>query len=32
MTPTEQDRRRGLLVTALTFTLWGVVPVYWRSW
>ncbi|CTP85079.1 chloramphenicol resistance protein RarD [Xanthomonas translucens pv. arrhenatheri LMG 727] len=30
MTAAEQDTRRGLLITALTFVLWGVVPVYWH--
>lgn len=30
MTATEQETRRGLIVTALTFALWGVVPVYWH--
>ncbi|QNH14564.1 EamA family transporter RarD [Xanthomonas sp. SI] len=30
MSVTEQETRRGLLITALTFALWGVVPVYWH--
>ncbi len=30
MTAAEQETRRGLLITALTFALWGVVPVYWH--
>ncbi|MEG2803080.1 EamA family transporter RarD [Stenotrophomonas sp.] len=25
-----QDQRRGLAITAFTFTLWGLVPVYWH--
>ena len=30
MSVAEQETRRGLLITALTFALWGVVPVYWH--
>ncbi|KAF1013535.1 MAG: Protein RarD [Stenotrophomonas maltophilia] len=26
----EQEQRRGLLVTASTFVVWGLVPVYWH--
>ena len=26
----EKEQRRGLLVTASTFVLWGLVPVYWH--
>ncbi|MBV6849865.1 EamA family transporter RarD [Xanthomonas euvesicatoria] len=26
----SQDARRGLLITASTFVLWGLVPVYWH--
>ena len=25
-----QEQRRGLAITAFTFTLWGLVPVYWH--
>lgn len=27
---TEQEQRRGFIVTALTFVLWGLVPLYWH--
>ncbi len=27
---TLQEQRRGLAITAFTFTLWGLVPVYWH--
>ena len=26
----EQEQRRGFAVTAFTFVLWGLVPVYWH--
>lgn len=26
----SQEQRRGLLITSLTFVLWGLVPVYWH--
>ncbi|MCI2246976.1 EamA family transporter RarD [Xanthomonas sp. PPL568] len=29
-TASAQDARRGLWITAATFALWGVVPVYWH--
>lgn len=28
--PSLQEQRRGLAITAFTFTLWGLVPVYWH--
>ncbi|MCF7750419.1 EamA family transporter RarD [Bacillus subtilis subsp. subtilis] len=28
--PNLQEQRRGLAITAFTFTLWGLVPVYWH--
>ncbi len=30
VTLAEQEQRRGLLVTAGTFVLWGLVPMYWH--
>lgn len=28
--PSLQEQRRGFAITAFTFTLWGLVPVYWH--
>ncbi|MDH6330311.1 chloramphenicol-sensitive protein RarD [Stenotrophomonas sp. 1278] len=30
MSMDEKEQRRGLLITASTFVLWGLVPVYWH--